>query len=315
MQTPEISIILPVRNIENEITGILRSLVLQTAGIEIEVIAVDMGSSDQTILRALQFIKEQKLSGFVIQNGSGSASAALNTGIQKSCGEYVTFAFARRLYRDYLQGYLDTARKASADLVFGSMEGDRPLPAGKSRRRPDGALYAAEIIKGRVHIDVSALLLRRKFLTDQQLYFQEDCRNGYAEEFVFRCLLGAGKIARCPVVLQRARDFELKRGKTGLIGKDIFQYADAMLRVQTIVETVYGRDKELQELFAQEKIPSSVMRGVDIMLREGNGYNSVRGYLKVAGYDRLLTTGRRTGRELKRRIACWRLIPWMYRPK
>ena len=57
------------------------------------------------------------------------------------------------------------------------------------------------------------------------------------------------------------------------------------------------------------------MNGVDIMLHEGNGYNAVRGILRVLGYDKLLRVGRRTEKNLKRRIRTWNLIPWMYKTK
>lgn len=42
MQCTELSIIIPVRNIEQEISGILRSVAAQTAGREAELIVVDM---------------------------------------------------------------------------------------------------------------------------------------------------------------------------------------------------------------------------------------------------------------------------------
>lgn len=50
MQAINLSIILPVRNVEQEISGILRSVVRQTNGIEAEFILVDMGSEDGTPL-------------------------------------------------------------------------------------------------------------------------------------------------------------------------------------------------------------------------------------------------------------------------
>lgn len=322
MQTPELSIILPVRNLENEITGILRLLAGQTLHLDTELIVVDMGSGDQTILEAVQFIKDEKLRGFVIQNGSGNVSAALNTGLQKSTGEYVTFIFARRLYRDFIRGYLETMRRTGADLVFGSVgeaaakQAERKtLAAGRVVRKEDGAYFVREIIRGNVRLDISAIMLRRKFLLERQICFQESCSNGYAEEFVFQCLLLAKNIIQSPTVLKRDRIFELKRGKASAIGRDIFQHVEAMLRIQAIIETDCRHDAELSDLFTCEKIPLTVMHCVDIMLKEGNGYNAVRGYLKVAGYDRLLVTNRRTSRDLKRRVRYWKLIPWMYQPK
>ena len=42
MQLTELSIIIPVRNIEQQISGILRSVAAQAAGLEVEFIVVDM---------------------------------------------------------------------------------------------------------------------------------------------------------------------------------------------------------------------------------------------------------------------------------
>ena len=53
MQAINLSIILPVRNVEQEISGILRSVVRQTNGIEAEFILVDMGSEDGTPLECV----------------------------------------------------------------------------------------------------------------------------------------------------------------------------------------------------------------------------------------------------------------------
>ena len=128
MQAPELSLILPVRDIEIELPGILRSIKEQIGAAAAEWIIVDMGSDDQTVLRAVQYIKEERLQGFVIQNGKGSVSAALNTGMQKAAGEYLSFVFARRLYGGYLSSYLEAARAAQADLVFGGLDANAEQP-------------------------------------------------------------------------------------------------------------------------------------------------------------------------------------------
>lgn len=320
MQLTELSIIIPVRNIEQEISGILRSVAAQATGIEVEFIVVDMGSLDQTVLEAVQLIKELKLRGFVIQNGDGTVAAALNTGIKKSSGSYITFVFARRLYRDFIRGYLDTAAHTSADFVFGSVSEDHSHVSErrlskKVFRQETGTQYIKNILKNNIHIDISAILLRRKFIIDKQIYFFDSCSHGYSEEFVFRCLLAANVIAQSPTVMRRDNIYELKRGKQKPVGRNIFQHTDAMLRIADIIRTNYQAETELVQLFEREKLPLTVMNGVDVMLKEGMGYNSIRGYLRVSGYGKFLVTGRQTDKALKRRVAVWNTIPWMYKAK
>jgi len=320
MQLTELTIIIPVRNIEQQIAGILRSVAAQAAGLEVEFIVVDMGSSDQTVLEAVQLIKELKLRSFVIQNGDGTVSAALNTGMQKASGNYVTFIFARRLYRDFINGYLDTAARTSADFVFGSISEDECHASERrlvknTMRQETGTQYIKNILKNTIHIDISAILLRRRFIVDRQIRFFDSCSHGYSEEFVFRCLLEADVIAQSPTIMKRDHIYELKRGKQKPVGKNIFQHTDAMLRIADIIRTSHQGDTELVQLFEHEKLPLTVMNGVDIMLKEGMGYNSIRGYLRVSGYGKFLVTGKQTDKALKRRIAVWNVIPWMYKAK
>lgn len=319
MQSTALSIIFPVRNIDNEISGILRSIADQIDGLEAEFIVVDMGSTDQTVLKSIQVIKELKLRGFVIQNGSGSVSAALNTGIQKSMGTYVTFIFARRLYHNFITGYLETAQKTDADFIFGSIsENDSKLAErriiSKVVKRATGADYVLDIIKGNVRIDISAIMIRRDLLVKKNIHFYETCSYGYAEEFVFRCLLYAQNIIQSPVILKRDHVFELKRGKMESAGKRIFQHADALLRIADIVKTDYKDNQELSQLIACQKLPYTVMHCVDVMLKEGNSYKQVQSAMKSSGYDKLLAAGKLTDKELKRRILFWHTMPWLYRP-
>ena len=88
-----------------------------------------------------------------------------------------------------------------------------------------------------------------------------------------------------------------------------------MLRVQAVIENRCPDNRELCESFEERKLPETVMDCVDVLLREGLGYNTVRGYLRVEGYDRLLAQGKRTGRALRGRIRLWRMLPWMYHPQ
>ncbi|QEY34186.1 glycosyltransferase [Caproiciproducens galactitolivorans] len=319
MQITKLSVIIPVKNIEREITGVLRFVAAQVSGLEAEFIVVDMGSSDKTVLAAVQFIKEKKLRGFVIQNGDGPVAAALNTGLQKSGGDYITFIFARRLYRDFLQGYLETAARTSADFVFGSLNEEEANAAERRMSKAvctePGTQYIKNIIKNTIHIDISAILIKRKFLFERKIRFFDTCSHGYAEEFVYNCLLSAEVIVQSPTILKRDNIIELKRGKLKPVGKNIFQHTDAMLRIYDILKTNYRDDVELIRLFERQKLPLTIMNGVDILLQEGMGYNAIRGYLRVAGYDKLLVTGKQTDKDLKRRITIWRAIPWMYKVK
>lgn len=318
MQQTQLSIIFPVKNIEQVIEGILRFAADQAESLDAEFIIVDMGSTDRTVLQAVQFIKSRRLRGFVIQNGDSTAAAALNTGLQKAAGDYVTFIFARRLYLNFIPGYLDTALRTGADFVYGceSEEGVRTAERrmiSRAVRQPGGLSVLRGAVAGSVKVDISAVLISRKFLGDNAISFCESCRYGYSEEFIYRCLFAAAQVAQSPTLIRRDGIFELKRGKQKPAGESIFQRAEAMLRVLDAVRAS-GGDPELIRLFEKEKLPEVVMDCVDVMLREGNGYGAVKACLRDAGYDGYLVPDRRMDRSLLKRVLLWRTVPWMYAP-
>ena len=319
MQSAEISIIFPVKNLENEISEILSFAAQQVKGIDTEFIVVDMGSSDRTVFQAVRLMKDRELHGFVIQNGDSTVSTALNTGIQKAGGNYLTFIFARRLYESFLATYLETAKRAKADFVFGCIDKDEVRSAERRSvssaiRQPGGNEFLKAILKHTTGVDISAILVRRHFLQEKELSFQEASSYGYSEEFVGRCLLGASVVVQAPVALRRCQDFELKRGKQKPAGTGIFQRVEATLHILDAAKLNYANDTELIRLLERYRLPLAVMSAVDVLLREGNRFQDVRMYLQASGYDHLLGIDRAMDGNLKRKILLWRTAPWLYKP-
>ena len=319
MQAAELSLILPVKNIEKEIVNILSFLGDQIGALDSELIVVDMGSSDRTVLRAVRLMKDLKLRGFVIQNGESTVSAALNTGMQKAGGEYLTFVFARRLYENFISACLETAKRTKADFAFGCADREEARAAERRAlssavRRRGGAQYLKDSILRGTFIDISAVLIRRGFLLERQIEFEEGCRYGYSEEFVSRCLLFADAVVQAPVVLRRNDTNELRRGKLSPAGTDIFQRVEAVLRIVDAARSS-GGDAELLRLLERVRLPLAVMNAVDVLLREGSDYRFVRECLRTYGYDRMLAADRRMDPKMRRKILSWRFTPALYRAK
>lgn len=319
MQATEVSLILPVKNVEEEVVTILRFLQKQIENVNAELIIVDMGSTDRTVLQTVRRIKDMGLHGCVIQNGRTSASAALNTGLHRAAGTFVSFVFARRLYEDFLPVYLETAKRTRADFVFGCANSDEARAAERrslsSAILHRGTRYLENWVQHGAAIDISAVLVRRNFLLGSKIEFEESCRYGYSEEFVARCLLMAENVVQAPVVLRRNATCELRRGKQKPAGTDIFQSVEAALRVANVIKDNCPSETELFRLWRRIKVPQAVMNSVDVLLREGNDARFVRGCLREYGYSQLLTVDRRMNPELKRKILLWRFTPGLYRTK
>ena len=109
MGVVELSVIIPSKNNKHHVSNIIKRISAELSEVEVEFIVIDMNSTDNSVLWALEEIKRNDLRGCVIQSGGGSICSALNTGIYKSDGKYITFVYPSRQYKNYFADYLKTA--------------------------------------------------------------------------------------------------------------------------------------------------------------------------------------------------------------
>lgn len=315
----DVSIIFPVRNIENEVAGIIRHLDLQASSFSYELIIVDMGSEDMTVVIALQVLHRMGIDGCVIQNGHVPPADALNSGLQRARGKYVTFVFARRIYQNILPEYFAAAEVSDADMVFGSASQEdariaERLSVSKVVKKKQGPEYLASLLHEKTSIDIAALLLRRKFLADHHVWFYENCQFGYADEFLYHCLLEGQKIVQSPVIPERVPQVEMSSAKVQPVGPEIFQEIEAMLRVRDLLWCEHSEETELLDAMNFQRIPRAVMHCVDILLLEGLPKATIQKELKERSYHHLLRIGKPTASSLKKKIRLWK-TPWcQYHP-
>ncbi len=212
-----------------------------------------------------------------------------------------------------------SADRFDADIVLGCLTKEELRTAERRAistaiHRPDGTKYVKDFLHHGKKADLAAVLIRREFLMAKQIAFDENCAFGYAEEFLFGCMLYAGAIVQAPVMLQREETIELKRGKSGTVGLRVFSRVEAALRLLETAQSVSSSDGELLRLLQKEAIPRAIMNCTDVVLREGVNYRAIRLFQNTSGYDKLLVTDRKSDRELKRRVLFWKTVPWLYRP-
>ena len=107
MSSVRVSVIIPTRNVAENIANIIKAVSKNCIDLDVEYLIIDMNSTDSTIRNALNAIKANKLNGFVLQNGNSTVGSALNTGIYKASGKYISFVFARTLYSDFIPSYYE----------------------------------------------------------------------------------------------------------------------------------------------------------------------------------------------------------------
>jgi len=117
---PLISVIIPVYNGAKTILPCLRSVLRQElpGGAELEIIAVDDGSTDGTDVLLRRAASRDARVRPVFQENAGTA-AARNAGLELARGKYLAFADADdRLGRGYLRGLAETAEEAQAEVTL-----------------------------------------------------------------------------------------------------------------------------------------------------------------------------------------------------
>ena len=113
---PNVSLIIPVYNVEQYLPKCLESIAAQTLK-GFEVILVDDGSTDHS-LEILRGFARRFPNTCVIHQENGGVSKARNAGIQAARGEYIAFMDSDDYIAPlYLQRLYESAKKYRADMV------------------------------------------------------------------------------------------------------------------------------------------------------------------------------------------------------
>ena len=118
---PNITVIVPVYNVEKYLPCCIESILVQTVQ-DFEIILVDDGSSDQSGTICDSYAKiDSRIR--VIHQENGGVSKARNAALNLAVGNYITFCDSDDyLRKDHLEQLLYYAQKYNADLVRGGYE-------------------------------------------------------------------------------------------------------------------------------------------------------------------------------------------------
>ncbi|MCH3972114.1 MAG: glycosyltransferase family 2 protein [Oscillospiraceae bacterium] len=317
MSEVSLSLILPVHNEERKIAKTLQYLFSKAADLpKTEWIIVDTGSTDNTVLEAVQALHAAHQQGCVMQNGNSTIAAGLNTGLAHVHGVYVSFLFPQKLYQNCPAEYCRDAQRTHADLIFGCKTEESSRHAAKRLpgTGPKQSEYTLHVLKGELQLDLSAVVVRFHFLSENNICFSENCRFGYAEEFLLRCLLLANSVYQSPLLLQRDTGHELP-AKDVICGAAVLQRIDALIRVADILHSSKSSSPELISFYQEEYIPKTILSCIDRLLQEGYHHNVIKLYLRRGGYDKMLLIGSHTDPALRGKIFQWKTLSLFYKPQ
>ena len=117
IETPKVSVIIPVYNTENYLRQCLDSLVNQTLQ-EIEIICVNDGSTDNSLKILYEYEKKDSRFHIISQKNQGPG-AARNIGLHRALGKHLIFLDSDDWFEsDFLKKMISRAEKTNADVVI-----------------------------------------------------------------------------------------------------------------------------------------------------------------------------------------------------
>lgn len=174
----EISIIVAAYNIENYIEKCLNSLLNQNFEKNYEIIAINDGSTDNTleILKKYE-IKNDKIR--VINQKNQGLSQVRNRGIKESKGEFICFIDGDDyVEKTYLKDMYDTLKKENVDLIVsgffldfnGKKEKDKRFTENIKLNSLDGVKY---IFKDKINTAVWNKIFKKNIIMENDIIFPE----------------------------------------------------------------------------------------------------------------------------------------------
>lgn len=180
----ELSIIVPIYNVENYLRECLDSL-YAIKGMKKEIILVNDGSTDGSLGIIMEYQEKHHNNTVVVDKRNGGLSSARNAGLHVARGNYVAFIDSDDFIDPLLfEKFYDETVKEKLDVGVGNM---RYYMAGKSGSplfRSD-LIRDSETVDGRKFLDmvmekpkcfreeVVDDLYRREFLIENKLFFRE----------------------------------------------------------------------------------------------------------------------------------------------
>ena len=179
----DISVIVPIYNVENYILECLQSVAVQTKTKDVECILVDDCGTDNSVKVAEQFISayEGDISFALLHHPENKGlSAARNTGIKNARGNYLFFLDSDDMIKPYcLDELFALAEAYQADMVQGSYESDlASMKHFEDCQLPEFSDNKSFIKRTLLNYDVNPVmaqnrLVRKQLVVENNLWFKE----------------------------------------------------------------------------------------------------------------------------------------------
>lgn len=263
---PQISVIVPVYNVEKYLAECIDSILAQTYQ-NLEIILVDDGSPDSSGRICDEYAERYPKKIKVVHKANGGLSSARNVGLDVANGEYVGFVDSDDKILPEMYGEMYEAMTAmNVDVVdsnFAEWEyGHRVLGYQKEPYTGPTEEIVKRFLDWSINISVATKLLRRDLIGT--LRFHEGLTN---EDFPFLCELYL-KDAKVHVM---TKAYYLYRDNTNSI-TTVFKrsFFDVFDNVEFVDKLISSDKKELRTCFERYKLQVHIMSAMRIVLSKKN---------------------------------------------
>ncbi|PNS00225.1 hypothetical protein X927_03510 [Petrotoga mexicana DSM 14811] len=188
----KISVIIPAYNAEKTIENTLKSLVYQTFT-DFEAIIVNDGSTDNTVQKIQNTLKDVNFQWKLISQINKGVSAARNRGLIEAKGDYVCFLDADDYYAEtFFEKMYNKAKESNYDIVFCNYrdvnEKGRKLSIYQKQNEYMGKPLTGEdvlylILSKKIWVHMGAAIYNRSLLIKNHIFFKSGSRFGEDTEF------------------------------------------------------------------------------------------------------------------------------------
>ena len=176
------SIIIPCYNVERYVGRTIDSVIRQTNE-DWEIIAVDDGSSDET-LKVLRSYSERDDRISIFSKENGGVSSARNFGLSKSSGDWIYFLDADDLINPDLINFIEKTGDETDILVFGFEKQSQSGKCIKYIPNPNITDTLNSFLTNRIKICMCSIAIKNNLLTKYKIIFNENTSYSEDREFI-----------------------------------------------------------------------------------------------------------------------------------
>ncbi len=257
----ELSIIVPIYNVEDYLEECLKSL-YNIKNIKLEIILVNDGSKDNSFKIMKKFKETHPEKTVLINKKNGGLSSARNAGMEAAVGEYITFIDSDDFVdSDKFEKFFKEGQKDKLDVMVGNMRYYTPEKTGNSLFRSD-IVKNSGIVNGIDFFwnlfqkpkcfreEVVDDIYKREFLLKNNIWFNE---NIVHEDSEFTPLV----YLKAETVRYIDRAFYFYRQRTGSIMNKVSE--KSMTSLEMICERFFDEYKKLDSAKGKEVLSALIL--------------------------------------------------------